>query len=262
MEKLYAKKNLGQNFLKDKKYAIRMVEKAFPSSMQFDNVIEIGPGQGSLTKILLQKSNIRNLIAIEKDERMKEVLLPLQSEYPHFTPIFTDAMNICENNIVDGDFHIIGNLPYNIGGRLLYQWLIDIANGVAIKSITVMLQKEFASRVLSSDGKSYGPISIIANILCEREKICDVPPSAFTPKPKITSSIIRLVNKNVSEESRAKLLKLEEFLKSSFAMRRKTFLNNIKPYCKKYDVNIEKFTKYGNIRAENIPSAEYMNMEI
>ena len=149
-------------------------------------VIEIGPGPGGLTNsILLQ--NPKKLIVIEPDVRCVNALSELQTD--RLEIINGDALKIDVRRIAPKGVKLIANLPYNIATVLLFQWLEYIEY---FESLTLMFQKEVADRITgTSRTKEYGRVSIMAQSFCDIKHIFDIPPTAFVPQPKITSSVIQ-----------------------------------------------------------------------
>lgn len=194
---LLPKKNLGQNFLLDQNITDKIVRCAGVVLEQ--NVLEIGPGPGGLTRsILLAKPN--KLTVIEQDFRCIAALEELSSIYQQLVIINDDALKIKEEDFIKGKTKIIANLPYNIGTALLLKWLDNIS---LWQDFTLMFQKEVADRILAKPcTKDYGRLSVVCQLLCDIEWHFDLRPEAFYPPPKVTSSVISLYPKQhqVSEE--------------------------------------------------------------
>lgn len=188
---LLPKKNLGQNFLLDQNITDKIVK---ASSMKSgDNILEIGPGPGGLTRSILAL-NPTKLTAIEQDSRCIKILEELKLIYPQLTIVNGDALKIYEQDLVPAKTRIIANLPYNIGTVLLLKWLDNINYW---SSLTLMFQKEVVERIVAEPcTKDYGRLSVISQILCDLEWHFDLKPEAFFPPPKVTSSVITLKPKN------------------------------------------------------------------
>ncbi|NOX95032.1 MAG: ribosomal RNA small subunit methyltransferase A, partial [Alphaproteobacteria bacterium] len=184
---LGAKKSLGQHFLLDLNITRKIARLA--NVKPGDKVLEIGPGPGGLTRALLEAG--ANVIAIERDHRCIEALTELTTYYPsNLKLIEADALAANEQKILDGArVKIIANLPYNISTELLVKWL---KAGPALWSVmALMFQKEVADRILSVPGpKTYGRLSIIAQALSTPSRGFDLPARAFTPPPKVDSTIV------------------------------------------------------------------------
>jgi len=218
---LRAKKSLGQNFLLDLNITTKIVNNA--GFIKGKNVIEIGPGPGGLTQALL-RSDAQHIYAVEKDDRFIEAFSPIIAAYPSsFTVIHDDAMKIDIKNICGAPRAIIANLPYNIATPLLVGWLENIE---LIDSMTLMFQKEVAERICAKPrSKAYGRVSIIAQWLCDVEIKFDLPPEAFTPSPKVTSSIVHFMPKERNEN--IKFATMEKITAAAFGQRRKTLRKSL-----------------------------------
>ncbi len=187
---LNPKKNLGQNFILDQNITDKIVRMARVT--KGDNVIEIGPGPGGLTRSILVYEP-EKLIVIEQDNRCVQALQELKNHYPQLEIFNADALKIRERDIIPVKSKIISNLPYNIGTVLLFKWLEDISY---FKSLTLMFQKEVADRIVAKPSTSdYGRLSVMAQILCDCEWHFDLKPDVFFPPPKVTSSVISLYPK-------------------------------------------------------------------
>lgn len=219
---LRAKKSLGQNFLLDMNITTKIVNAS--GNISGHNVIEVGPGPGGLTQILLQ-TDASHIYAIEKDERFIEAFAPVLEAYPDkFTVINADALKIDIEKLCPAPRSIIANLPYNVATPLLIGWLEKIHK---IESMTLMFQKEVAERIVAKPkSKIYGRISVISQWLCRVEKKFDVPPEAFTPQPKITSSIVHFLplHKDKDIEFRT----MEKITAAAFGQRRKMIRTSLK----------------------------------
>jgi len=183
-----AKKSLGQNFLIDNSVIDKIVE---TTSINNKNVIEIGPGTGNLTKAILKKKQ-KKFFVVEKDNDLVKFL------YKNFDNqikiINDDILKIDENNLDTNILTVFGNLPYNISTEILCKWILNIKDKhFWFEQLVLMFQKEVADRIIAKfNTKNYGRLSIISNWKLEIEKICDIKPSSFYPKPKIDSSVLLL----------------------------------------------------------------------
>ena len=185
---LKARKSLGQNFLFD----LNLTSKIARAAMPFANtVIEIGPGPGGLTRALLLEG-AEQVIAVEKDRRVLGFLQHLiDAANGRLTFIEADALAQAVWELGTAPRQIIANLPYNIATALLLTWL---GQAHAFASLTLMFQREVAMRLVAQpDDKAYGRLSVITQWLCEAELKFDIPPQAFVPPPKVTSSVVHLV---------------------------------------------------------------------
>ena len=186
-----AKKSLGQNFLVDKK-----ILKKIADSTEIENkiVLEIGPGTGNLTTFILNKKP-KKLIAIEKDNELAELL---KKKFQNkLTIINEDVLNIDETLLEKENIVVFGNLPYNISTEILNKWIINLKDNFWFQSLVLMFQKEVADRIIAKiNTPHYGRLTIISNWKLNVKKICDIKPEAFSPKPKIESSLLFFYPKN------------------------------------------------------------------
>jgi len=229
-----ARKSLGQNFLTDHGVAGRIIDAVTPS--RTDAIIEIGPGKGALTAMLLKGSGY--VVAIEIDSRLAEELRRTTNA-ENLTIVTGDASSVNWDEIIDDlksqrftgsgvltRVRIVANLPYYISTPIIEK-LFTVKR--PIFDMTLMLQKEVANRISAGPGgKEYGYLSVLVQYYCVATTLFEVPPSAFTPEPKVDSAVIRLrVRENpavkVSDERRFFAL-----VRACFAQRRKTILNNLK----------------------------------
>lgn len=253
---LRATKALGQNFLCDLNLTRKIARVA--EIRPEDTIIEIGPGPGGLTRAILLEG-AQDLHAIEFDPRAITALQSLKDAAGgRLTLIHGDAL---DHDILscgaDGRRKIIANLPYNIATPLLIQWLKTIhAKGAqAFQSITVMVQKEVAERIVAdTDCKAYGRLSILCQWLCNCRIMFDVPPSAFVPPPKVTSSIIHLTPRNRDDAIDFKTI--ETLTAAAFGQRRKTIRQSLKPYLKA----VEQAGIDTGQRAENLSVYDFLTI--
>ena len=185
---LMAKKALGQNFLLDLNLTARIARQAGP--LEGHDVVEVGPGPGGLTRALLAEG-ARRVIAVEKDPRCLPALAEIADRYPGRLEIVEgDALETGLADMVHPPARIIANLPYNVATPLLTGWLLSEPWPAWFSSMTLMFQREVAERICAAPGsKSYGRLSVLSQWRCEAEIAFDVGPKAFTPPPKVTSSI-------------------------------------------------------------------------
>ncbi len=219
---LSPKKNLGQNFLLDQNITDKIVRAACLKSG--DEVLEVGPGPGGLTRSILA-SNPSKLTVIEQDSRCIAALEELQALYPQLIIINDDALKIKEETLVAAKTKIIANLPYNIGTALLIKWLDNIS---FYSSLTLMFQKEVAQRIVASPRtKDYGRLSVIAQLLCDVELHFDLKPELFFPPPKVTSTVVSFYPKSILPA--ADIIKaVEQVSKILFNQRRKMLRSTLK----------------------------------
>ena len=180
-----AKKSLGQNFLIDKNILEKIVNTA---NIENKKILEIGPGTGNLTSYILKK-NPKKLTVIEKDN---ELAKNLEIKFNNQIEIVTDdVLKINENTFFEDKVTVFGNLPYNISTEILSKWIINLKDNFWFECLVLMFQKEVADRIIAEFNTSnYGRLSIICNWKLNIKKICDIKPEAFSPKPKINSSLL------------------------------------------------------------------------
>jgi 16S rRNA (adenine1518-N6/adenine1519-N6)-dimethyltransferase len=217
------KKFLGQHFLKDQNIATKIVE-ALILSGDKNFVLEIGPGTGVLTKLLMQKPEV-DLHLVEID---RESVAYLKEHYPELADKITegDVLKMHLADLTSRDIHIIGNFPYNISSQIFFKVLEQRHQ---VRQIVCMLQKEVADRIAEKEGsKTYGILSVLLQAFYNVEYLFKVPPGVFFPPPKVMSAVIRLTRNN-----RVQLPCSEVFffrvVKQAFQNRRKTLRNALKP---------------------------------
>jgi 16S rRNA (adenine1518-N6/adenine1519-N6)-dimethyltransferase len=182
---IYAKKSLGQNFLTDRNILEKIVN---VTTIKNKIIFEVGPGTGNLTSFIL-KNKPKKLFVIEKDNDLAENLNLNFGE--QLTIINDDILNINENSLFEDKVTVFGNLPYNISTEILSKWILNLKDNFWFDHLVLMFQKEVAERIISTFNKStYGRLSILANWKLDVNKICDIKPHSFSPKPKIDSSLL------------------------------------------------------------------------
>jgi len=220
---LMAKKSLGQNFILDLNVTRRIARAAGP----FDgfDVIEVGPGPGGLTRALLE-TGARRVVAIERDRRARAALQELAAAYPgRLELVEGDALELDPAALTDAPRKIVANLPYNIATALLLRWLDNIG---AYDSLTLMFQREVAERLVAVPrSPAYGRLSVIVQWLAEPKILFDLPPRAFVPPPKVTSSVVSLMRRAMPLAPANKAT-LERVTAAAFGQRRKMLRQSLK----------------------------------
>ena len=180
-----AKKSLGQNFLVDKNILKSIADST--KIEKYDEILEIGPGTGNLTEFLIKK-NPKKIYLIEKDENLVNLL---KNKFPENLNIINDdILKFSKNSLLNEKSIIFGNLPYNISSQILAKFIIN-KNKFKFKKLIFMFQKELADRILAKvNSSNYGRFSILANWKFDIEKVIDIKPNSFLPKPKISSSLL------------------------------------------------------------------------
>lgn len=221
---MHAKKRLGQNFLVGPHYPSRIVAAVAPQPNE--TILEIGPGHGALTQLLVASE--ANIIAIELDSDLLPELTASFASHANFRLVAADALevNFCEVLQPANPARVVANLPYYISTPIL-QRLIE--HRACIREMTLMLQREVVERIMAKPGgKEYGYFSAFVQFYCEAEKLFDVPPGAFRPIPKVHSSVVRLRVREVPAAKVHDEAFFIELLKALFAQRRKTIWNNLR----------------------------------
>jgi 16S rRNA (adenine1518-N6/adenine1519-N6)-dimethyltransferase len=232
-----AKKSLGQNFLTDQLVARRIIDAVSP--LPTDIVIEIGPGTGALTRMLVERSG--HVEAVEIDARLADALRrSLNAD--NLSILATDALVLDWKELIidakaklgfpgpaDQDrrrVRIVANLPYYISTPIIERML---SVGRSVFDMTLMLQKEVADRITTGPGsKEYGYLSVMVQYHCIAKKLFEVPPSAFTPVPRVQSAVIKLTVRERTAVEVSDEAKFFALVRAAFAQRRKTILNNLK----------------------------------
>jgi 16S rRNA (adenine1518-N6/adenine1519-N6)-dimethyltransferase len=223
---LHPLRRYGQSFLQDKNMIAKIVDAA--DIRKGDTVLEIGPGLGIMTGLIAERA--KEVIAIEIDPYMVNILTETLSDQANLKIIQTDILTY---DLADAlpesspeKLNVIGNVPYNISTPILFHLM---AFRKKIKSITIMLQKEVADRLAASPGtKTYGIPSVVVSMYAQVIPVMNVPPACFYPKPKVTSSVIRI---DIRESPLVELTSEDFFsatVKTAFSQRRKTLFNNLK----------------------------------
>ena len=225
---LWAKKSLGQHFLLDTNLLAKIVRAA--GDITGAHVIEVGPGPGGLTRAILE-AGPKQLTAIEKDARCLAALHPLTQIYgDRFVVMEADALKVDISTMGDAPRMVIANLPYNVGTQLIIDWLqlAALQGPAALTGFTVMLQKEVAERMVAVVGDdAYGRLSVIMQQLTDAAILFEVPASAFTPPPKVTSAILRARILDKPRED-VPLKALERVVAAAFNNRRKMLRQSLK----------------------------------
>jgi 16S rRNA (adenine1518-N6/adenine1519-N6)-dimethyltransferase len=224
---LGARKALGQHFLLDLNLTGRIARAA--GDLTTGTVIEVGPGPGGLTRALLD-AGAMHLIAVEKDKRCLAALEELARAYPgRLEPLEGDAMEFDLAALGNRPRRVVANLPYNIATPLLTGWLARLAGDPgAFEGLVLMFQKEVAARLTARPrDKDYGRLSVLTRWLCESRPLFDVPPRAFTPPPRVTSSVIALIPR-ARPLAAARREALERVTAAAFGQRRKMLRQSLK----------------------------------
>lgn len=254
---LAPKKSLGQNFLLDLNLTSKIARASGP--LADADVIEIGPGPGGLTRALLF-NGARSVTAIERDDRCIAALEEVSAHYPgKLTIVADDAMTI-DMAALAAKLHkprVVANLPYNIGTELLIRWITTENWPPAWSSLTLMFQKEVAERIVARPGDdAYGRLGVLCGWRVDANLMFDVSRLAFTPPPKVTSSVIHITPKETPLE--VPLAKLEAVTKAAFGQRRKMLRQSLKPVGG--EALLEQAGIDGTRRAETLSVEEFVSL--
>lgn len=180
-----AKKSLGQNFLIDREVLEKIANVV---QIKDKTILEVGPGTGNLTSFILKK-NPKKMFVIEKDD---DLAINLSETFKdQLTIINDDILQVDENLIFKNKVTVFGNLPYNISTEILSKWITQTKDEFWFNNLILMFQKEVADRIIAKFNTSdYGRLSILSNWKLNVEKICDIKPESFSPRPKIESSLL------------------------------------------------------------------------
>tara|TARA_Y100000591_G_scaffold325861_1_gene347479 strand:- start:1335 stop:2123 length:789 start_codon:yes stop_codon:yes gene_type:complete len=252
---ILAKKSLGQNFLIDKNIINKILNVV---TIKDKNVLEIGPGTGNLTSEILKKSP-RKLIVIEKDSRLSSLLKDNLGS--RIKIINEDVLKVNESEIDNNKLIVFGNLPYNISTEILCKWILNLNNqNFWFETLVLMFQKEVADRIISQfNTKNYGRLSILSNWKMNVEKVFDIKPSSFSPKPKIDSTVLIFKPKN--NFFKFKNPKNLEKITRIFFMHRRKMIK--KPYNLIFNGNIKIANELGiklSLRPQNIDFETYYKL--
>ncbi len=253
---LAARKSLGQNFLLDGNLTDRIARAA--GDLTEMGVVEVGPGPGGLTRALLA-NGAREVVAIERDPRAVAALADLVAlAGGRLRLIEGDALDHDATALVAEPRMVVANLPYNIATPLLIGWLHGIAaSPQAFAGLTLMFQKEVAARLTATPGsRTYGRLSVLAQWLCEARRLFDVPARAFTPPPKVTSSVVQLVPRP-APLAETDIASLEAVTRAAFGQRRKMLRSSLKALTGDVAALLEEAGIAGEARAETLSVAEF-----
>jgi 16S rRNA (adenine1518-N6/adenine1519-N6)-dimethyltransferase len=219
---LIASKALGQNFLLDEQLLSRIA--AIPGKLQGQQVLEIGPGPGGLTRALLRAGAM--VTAIEMDKRCFPALAELGEAFPgQLRVIEGDATKV--DHGIDAPFHIVANLPYNVGTALFVGWLSGESWPPRWASLTLMFQQEVAERIIADTGRNaYGRLAVLSQWRTKARIAMKVHRSAFTPPPKVMSAVVHIEPADMPEGVSARML--ERVTESAFGQRRKMLRQSLK----------------------------------
>ena len=242
-----AKKKFGQNFLVDEQIVADIITAIHPEPE--DNMVEIGPGLGALTRPLLKKLNHLHVVEIDRD-----IIARLEQDYAKDKLVIYagDALEF-DLAMLPAPLRIVGNLPYNISSPLLFHFA---AYAERITDMHFMLQNEVVERMVAEPSSpAYGRLSVMLQYRFHMEKLLDVPPESFRPAPKVDSAIVRMVPLSASEVVVNNEKLFAAIVRTAFGQRRKTLRNTLRSY-----LNEEDFAHLGidaQLRAENLSVMDF-----
>jgi 16S rRNA (adenine1518-N6/adenine1519-N6)-dimethyltransferase len=242
-----AKKKFGQNFLIDERMIGEIIRAIRPEID--DNIVEIGPGLGALTRPLLERLKTLHVVEIDRD-----IISRLKADYPQ------DRIVIHEGDALKFDLarlpiplRIVGNLPYNISSPLLFHFA---ANANRISDMHFMLQQEVVDRMVAEPSTpAYGRLSVMLQYRFRMEKLLEVPPESFRPAPKVDSAVVRMIPLSAGQVMVKDEILFGELVAAAFGQRRKTLRNTLKLYLD--DADFKKLDIDAQLRAENLGVVEF-----
>jgi 16S rRNA (adenine1518-N6/adenine1519-N6)-dimethyltransferase len=251
-----AKKSLGQNFLIDQNIIDKIINTV---SIAGKEILEVGPGTGNLTREIL-RNNPSKIYLIEKDTFLAETLKEIIDER---VEIFNeDILKFDEKSLSKNKIIVFGNLPYNISTEILSTWITNLKNDYWFSDLILMFQKEVADRIIAQFNTStYGRLSILANWRLNINKVCDISPQSFSPRPKIQSTLIHFTPKKNFAEIKDPL-NLEKVTRIFFSHRRKMLK---KPFNQIFNGNTDLLNKFNldlSLRPQNLDFDTYYKLTI
>ena len=261
LEMVRPKKSLGQHFLCDEFIARRIVSSVAPR--RGDVLLEIGPGEGALTRHLLRSG--ARLIVVDIDsritERLREVYPPDAVDVIAGDILETDIGAIARNAAVspEGKLRVVGNIPYNITSPILFHLL---EHRMSIADATLTMQREVARRVIACPGsKEYGILSVFCQLRAECTLLFEVPASAFTPEPKVQSAVMRMVLRETPKYPLPDEELFRVMVRTVFGKRRKTLRNSLRYLVGDRVVDLEGDVDLGR-RPEELSLRELVDLSV
>lgn len=249
---LWARRGLGQHFLLNGNLTAKIARAAGP--LEDLDVLEVGPGPGGLTRALLA-AGARRVVAIERDVRCIEALVPLNAHYgDRLVVLEGDALTEDGEAVLAAEACVVANLPYNIATPLILGWL---ARGPRFRHLTVMVQKEVATRLVApAGGKAYGRLAVACGWRAEARILFDIPAQAFTPPPKVTSTVVQLVPR-AAPLAPAPAAEMEEVTRAAFGQRRKMLRASLKAATRDPEALLSEVGIEATRRAETLEIEEF-----
>lgn len=252
LDKHRARKRFGQNFLHDPSVIQRIVDVINPQ--QNDHLIEIGPGKGALTNLILERAGKLDVIEIDRD--LIDVLKTSFDTNEHLKIHEADALTFDLSQFGNQNLRIVGNLPYNISTPLLFHLL---TYKEYIKDMIFMLQKEVVNRICAESGnKQYGRLTIMLQCYCDVESLFTIKPGAFNPSPKVDSAIVKLTPLSKPRYALTDHESFKIIVREAFSQRRKTIRNALKKFIS--EPEIVKLDIAPETRAENLQISDFVKL--
>lgn len=250
---LEPKKQFGQNFLFDLNLTGR-IARSVPD-IEKSVVIEVGPGPAGLTRALLL-AGAKKVIAIEKDKTTEPILSAVSAAASgRLEVVYGDALLQDFAKLAGGEFSLCSNLPYNVGTELLINWLHLIADGVPIKSLTLMFQREVAERIVANVGdEQYGRLAVLTSLIADAKILFDVPNTAFVPRPRVQSAVVQIIPNSEKIKQVGDISVVEQLTAKLFGMRRKMIRGIMR------DVDWGAFGLIGTERAEELSPEKFLEI--
>ena len=244
------KKSLGQNFLMDKNILKKIIK--IGDINKDDHILEVGPGTGNLTRLLIE-SKPKKIIVVEKDNKLSDIL---KKNFDHKIQVINaDILNM-PNKFYNQKYKIFGNLPYNISSQILSKWCLN--EKFKFDKLILMFQKEVGERIIAKvNTKNYSRITILSNWKFNVNKICEINPGSFFPKPKIKSMLLEFTPK----KSYIKIKdpkNLENLTKFFFSERRKMVKKKFKKLFYDYKNFLKQIGINETCRPQNISIEKYL----
>jgi len=245
---VYLKKKLGQHFLVDQNIIKKLVRSISPNHL--DIMVEIGPGDGAMTKLILP--SVKRMYLIEKDLDLVDELAVIIGKYKNSNLIIQDVLKY-DFSVLDKPFRVIGNLPYNISTEIIFM----VCKVYNIIDIHFMLQKEVVDRMIANPNtKTYGRLSVMTQVYFQTTKLFDISEHVFMPKPKVKSSFIRLLPKEYIFDDKNHEDIFYKIVKKAFEGRRKMIRSSLSEYFEEKDYDIVKIDS--KKRPENLSIKDYL----
>ena len=252
------KKKFGQNFLINKDIIKKIAD--IGSINKNSNIIEIGPGSGSLTEELL-KRNPKEIFAIEFDKDLINHLDKIKNNYNNFNYEISNALTFDEKSIFKKNSIIFGNLPYNISLKLLIKWIYSDPWPPFYDQMILMFQKEVAERIIATPNhKKYGRISILTNARLDVKFHFNISKTEFNPEPKVESSVLSFTPKKNASFQLKDLSVLSDLTKIIFNTKRKMISKSLKKLFNEKELKIIDLDNIKNLRPENLDFSFYYKL--